>query len=110
MPAKRAPVYIKDKRGDLVFVYNLNNLTDLFEDFPDVSRVKDADGKVRPDAVEFRIEGIVDGMQLSSHRINLSGHTLDSTPEGTGGGDGDRERDGGEATPTGESQRAGEEN
>nr|KAG5697712.1 hypothetical protein BaRGS_000597 [Batillaria attramentaria] len=77
MPAKRAPVYIKDKKtGEQVFVYNLNSLLDLFEDNPDVTRVKDEEGKVRADAVQFRIEGKVDGMQLSSHTINLSGRKI----------------------------------
>lgn len=97
MPAKRAPVYIRDKNtGDLVFVYNVNNLPDLFEDYPDVRRVKDSEGKVRADAVQFRIEGMVDGMQLSSHVINLSGRSLleskDKTAEEGG-------RDGGEKSP-----------
>lgn len=71
MPARRAPVYIKDKTGEVVFVYSLNNLPGLFENIPDVERVKDEEQKVRSDAVRFTIEGIVDGMQLSSHRINL---------------------------------------
>ena len=109
MPAKRAPVYIKDKNGEVVFVYTLNNLLDVFSSYKDVSKVRDEDGKVLPDSVEFRIEGIVDGMQLSSHRINLTGHTLVSSPEGAEGGEGGGERDGGEATPTDTSQRIREE-
>ncbi|KAK7090292.1 uncharacterized protein [Littorina saxatilis] len=101
IPAKRAPVYIKHRKsGDLVFVYTVNNLPDLFEEFPDVTRVKDEGGKVKADAVEFHIEGIVDGMQLSSHRINLSGHSLQPATntgekkEDTGA------RDGGGSSPT----------
>jgi hypothetical protein len=45
MPAKRAPVYIKDKKGELVFVFNCNNLLDVFQKFPDVSKVEE-EGKV----------------------------------------------------------------
>lgn len=77
MPAKRAPVYIKDKKtGEQVYVYYLNSLPDLFLEFPGVSKVKDEDGKVKPDEIQFRIEGKVDGMQMSSHRINLSGKKI----------------------------------
>ncbi|XP_076435624.1 uncharacterized protein LOC143275427 [Babylonia areolata] len=100
LPAKRAPVYIRDKSsGDLVFVYSVVNLPDVFENCPDVRRVKDEEGKVRADAVEFHIEGIVDGMQLSSHVINLSGRSLlpDNPQEDLQAKQG--ERDGGEKSP-----------
>ena len=98
MPAKRAPVYIRDKRGELVYVYTVNNLVDLFEDFPDVRRVRDEEGKVKADAVLFHVEGIVDGMQLSSHHINLTSQpTLPPTQEGEEGeGGGEVEEGGGE--------------
>lgn len=87
MPAKVAPVFIKDKRGDLVYAHYCNSLVDAFEKYREVGQVKDSEGKVRPDAVLFHIEGIVDGMQLSNHVINLSGHQLrDATPGGEGDG------------------------
>ncbi|KAL8580868.1 hypothetical protein ACOMHN_039568 [Nucella lapillus] len=102
LPAKRAPVYIRSKSsGELVFVYSVNNLPDLFEECPDVRKVKDADGMVKADAVQFHIEGLVDGMQLSSHVINLSGRSLEGGPGEASAAAELKEggRDGGERSP-----------
>ena len=78
IPAKKAPIYITDtKTGEVIFVRTICNLPRIFKDFKDgVEKVKDAEGKVRPDAVRFTVEGIVDGVQLSTHKINL--YTSDS--------------------------------
>lgn len=94
MPAKRAPVYIRDGRGQLVYAHNINSLVDVFQQFKDVERIQTADGKTRADAVRFSIEGIVDGMQLSNHVISLSGHALTTTTPGGLSQEGDGGRDG----------------
>ena len=74
MPAKEARAIIKNRRGDPIFFYKLRNLSELF---PTSTHLTDKDGETRSDAVEFVVEGRVDGMQLSSHRINLADHKLD---------------------------------
>ena len=71
MPAKEARAVIKNKQGDPIFFYKLRNLSELF---PKTTHLPEEDGEPRSDAVEFLIEGRVDGMQLSSHRINLTDH------------------------------------
>nr|KAG5685181.1 hypothetical protein BaRGS_005612 [Batillaria attramentaria] len=86
MPAQKAPIYIKDvKTGDTVFVRTVRNLPRLFRTFKDVKRVPDTgenEGRDRLDAVDFSIEGIIQGVQLSSHRINLYSHPKpDEKPE-----------------------------
>jgi hypothetical protein len=69
MPASEARAMIRNKHGDTVFYYKLRNLSELF---PPSTHLKGEDGEERDDAVEFVVEGRVDGMQLSSHRINLT--------------------------------------
>ena len=73
MPAGKAPIYITDtKTGDIVAITTVCDLYDIFYNFSDgVEEVKDKDGKVRTDAVRFTVKGIVDGVQLSTHKINL---------------------------------------
>ncbi|XP_025080130.1 uncharacterized protein LOC112555819 [Pomacea canaliculata] len=74
MPQKKAPVYIKDIRtGELVLVRIISSLPFYFKKFEGVELLPpdEVTGKPRKDAVIFHIEGIVDGVQLSSHRINL---------------------------------------
>ena len=71
MPAKEARAVIKNKQGDPIFFYKLRNLSELF---PKTTHLPEEDGEPRSDAVELLIEGRVDGMQLSSHRINLTDH------------------------------------
>ncbi|KAK7089986.1 uncharacterized protein [Littorina saxatilis] len=73
MPAKEARAFIKNRQGETIFFYKLRKLSKLFSED---KHLKDEDGEVRPDAVEFVTEGRVDGMQLSSHRINLIDHGL----------------------------------
>ncbi|KAK7089984.1 uncharacterized protein [Littorina saxatilis] len=73
MPAKEARAIIKNKQGETIFFYKLRNLSELFSED---HHLKDEDGDPKSDAVEFVIEGRVDGMQLSSHRINLTDHDL----------------------------------
>ena len=73
MPAGKAPIYITDtKTGELVFIRTVVNLPRIFKDFKEgVEKVTDDEGKVRTDAVRFTVKGIVDGVQLSTHKINL---------------------------------------
>ena len=71
MPAKEARAFIQNKQGEALFFYKLRNLSELF---PKATHLLGEDGEPRSDAVEFLIEGRVDGMQLSSHRINLTDH------------------------------------
>ena len=71
MPAKEARAVIQNKQGEALFFYKLRNLSELF---PKATHLLGEDGEPRSDAVEFLIEGRVDGMQLSSHRINLTDH------------------------------------
>ena len=74
MPEKKAPIYITDtKTGDVVFVRTVCNLPRIFKDFKEgVEKVKDeTTDRIRTDAVRFMIKGIVDGVQLSTHKINL---------------------------------------
>ena len=71
MPAKEARAVIQNKQGEAIFFYKLRNLSELF---PKATHLLGEDGEPRSDAVEFLIEGRVDGMQLSSHRINLTDH------------------------------------
>jgi hypothetical protein len=79
MPAGRAPTYIIDlKTGERVAVRSVVNLPRDFRNFKDVMTVKDEEGKVKADRVLFRVEGIVDGVQLSTHKINL--YTQKSVP------------------------------
>lgn len=77
MPAKEARAFIKNSYGDTVFYYKLNNLSHLFP--RNKIRIPTPEGqpqKYREDAVEFLVEGIVNGMQLSSHRINLDSRDI----------------------------------
>ena len=71
MPAKEARAVLHNKQGETIFFYKLRNLAELF---PSKTHIKDSEGEPKSDAVEFLIEGRVDGMQLSSHRINLIDH------------------------------------
>ncbi|XP_076453890.1 uncharacterized protein LOC143289013 [Babylonia areolata] len=75
MPAKEARAFVKNKAGDTIFFFKLRNLSELF---PKSTHLEDENGDTRSDAVEFVIEGRVDGMQMSSHRINLVDHKADS--------------------------------
>nr|KAG5697705.1 hypothetical protein BaRGS_000590 [Batillaria attramentaria] len=73
MPSKEARAFVKNKRGQNVFFYSVKDLTEFFPN----QTLRDEQGKVlRQDAVQFLVEGVVDGMQLASHRINLIGHDI----------------------------------
>lgn len=76
MPSKVAQAYIKDKQGETVFYYRLRNLADLFP----LNAIKDRDGRTLEDAVEFTVEGVVNGMQLANHKIELRGDKLPKRP------------------------------
>ncbi|KAL8580902.1 hypothetical protein ACOMHN_039602 [Nucella lapillus] len=72
MPALKAPIYVKNlKTGETNFVRTISSLPRIFKDFPAVSKVTNDEGQCRPDAVRFRVDGVIDGVQLSTHRINL---------------------------------------
>ena len=73
MPAKEARAVIKNKRAETIFFFKLRNLSELF---PKGTHLQEegGGGDPRSDAVQFVIEGRVDGVQLSSHRINLTDH------------------------------------
>ena len=72
MPAKKAEAFVRNKAGEVVHFYKLNNLKVLFPK----QAVKGEDGKDREDAVQFVVEGMVSGIQLSSHRIELDSEAL----------------------------------
>ena len=76
MPAKQALVFIKNKKGRVVFLKAINNLSMLF---PDHTHIKE-NGVTREDAVQFVIHGVVDGMQLSNHYIHLKGRKIPAKP------------------------------
>lgn len=75
MPAQQAHAVIRDRQGAPVFHFKPRNLAELF---PPSTHLPGPDGQPRTDAVEFLIEGRVDGMQLASHRINLADRGLES--------------------------------
>ncbi|XP_025079411.1 uncharacterized protein LOC112555290 [Pomacea canaliculata] len=92
LPAKRGLVYIKMKEtGEVVYVQNVTNLPFYFLKFQDV-QILNANGEVIDKTKElnaqckdirFKIAGIVNGVQLSSHCINLRQTgvvTADSNP------------------------------
>ena len=78
MPAEEAPIYITDmKTGEVVFTRTICDLPKIFQEYENVDRkVIDSDGNDRQDAVRFTVKGIIDGIQLSTHKINL--YTSDS--------------------------------
>ncbi|XP_025079412.1 uncharacterized protein LOC112555291 isoform X1 [Pomacea canaliculata] len=80
LPAERGLIYIKMKEtGEVVYVQNVTNLPFYFHKFDDV-QIVNANGEVVGKTKEFydqwkdirfKIVGIVNGVQLSSHCINL---------------------------------------
>ncbi|KAK7090677.1 uncharacterized protein [Littorina saxatilis] len=83
MPAKQAKAYIKDKHGDTVFYYTLKNLSHLFPqnkiEVDDPKRP--GSKKAREDAVQFVVEGVLNGVQMSSHKIKLDSQDLEGAEE-----------------------------
>ncbi|XP_076453897.1 uncharacterized protein LOC143289015 [Babylonia areolata] len=75
LPVEEARAFIKNKAGDTIYFFTHRHLPDLF---PNSTHLEDENGDTRSDAVEFVIEGRVNGMQMSSHRINLVDHKADS--------------------------------
>ncbi|XP_076435440.1 uncharacterized protein LOC143275317 isoform X2 [Babylonia areolata] len=74
MPAGRAPIYVRNlKTGEYNYVRTIRNLPSAFKGFSKdvVSPVLNAEGKTRSDAVRFTVHGIIDGVQLSTHKIHL---------------------------------------
>ncbi|PVD18912.1 hypothetical protein C0Q70_21471 [Pomacea canaliculata] len=80
LPAERGLIYIKMKKtGEVVYVQNVTNLPFYFHKFDDVQIVNpngEVVGKTKEfydqwKNIRFKIVGIVNGVQLSSHCINL---------------------------------------
>lgn len=76
MPEGEALVFIKNKEGKTVFVKQILNLSLLF---PAENHIDLDQGGVRADAVKFEVKGIVEGTQLSTHRIRLKSSKLQET-------------------------------
>ncbi|KAK7441393.1 hypothetical protein BaRGS_00040575, partial [Batillaria attramentaria] len=81
MPEGEALVFIKNKDGKVVFVKQIFTLVPLFPQY----RITKPDGTEEDKAVRFKVKGVVEGTQLSTHHIRLKSRKLKpGAKEGTG--------------------------
>ncbi|XP_059144745.1 uncharacterized protein LOC131931929, partial [Physella acuta] len=73
IPQGKAPIYIKKKSdGEQVYVYNIKNLHDEFENFESV-QTKD----LKETEIDFVTEGIIKGVIACNHKIVLTSDESD---------------------------------
>ncbi|XP_050389924.1 uncharacterized protein LOC126808906 [Patella vulgata] len=86
MPLNKAPVAIrKRKGGEVLSSFYIENLKDVFLDFPNVEFIpqRSADGKSQRYSVKIRTSGIVEGVQLSDQEIFLDSKKIESEDKST---------------------------
>ncbi|KAK6194564.1 hypothetical protein SNE40_000178 [Patella caerulea] len=86
MPLNKAPVAIKKRKGgEVVSSFYIENLKDVFMDFPNVEFIpqRSADGKSQTYSVKIRTSGIVEGVQLSNQEIVLDSKKIESEDKST---------------------------